>query len=176
MEQAAPGYDPAPYGSLGENSGFVASEKPEAEATTLLTNNLGTATSNSQKDGPLSARWGVSWQFPALVTGLFIGSLLFAVGHHLYYDKLSNTVVQSDSQQAWAIRIGTGLAFVTRMGLTIVVGIAGAQQLWLTLRRKAISIADIDGMFDLLRDPIALFRRGVLVHAKTLSLIALVSW
>ena len=97
------------------------------------------------------------------------------MGHHIYYSKLNNTLIQSASQQSWALRIGTGLAFAIKTGLTVVVRIAGTQQLWLTLQRKAVRINDIDCLFIPMSNPTTLFRPGVLAHTKTLCMFVLVS-
>ncbi|KAH8883165.1 hypothetical protein GQ53DRAFT_732685 [Thozetella sp. PMI_491] len=149
---------------------------PQESATWTGDNNVDQPTTAFDPNAPYAARWGVSWQFPASVVTLFVASFTLALGHHLYYSSLEDTIVLSESQQSWATRIGTGFAFITKTGLTISVGIAGTQQLWRTLRHKAVSIDGIDGMFSVMSDPTALFKPGVLAHAKTLCLFALVSW
>ncbi len=116
------------------------------------------------------------WQTPALAVGFFVGSLVIAGVHHGYYLVLGGTLVQSPSQQAWALRIGTGLAFLVKVGFSTAVGIAGVQEMWATLRRKSMSIAAIDGMFAIMASPTAALNIDLLAHAKLLLMLAVASW
>ncbi len=156
----------------------------------------------------------IHWRYPALAVGLFVASLLFAVGHDIYYTGLvgqladtaagrgsdgssdssndSSNASSSDSSnatttpssiplvtgsaQTWALRLGTALAFLNKTGLTAVVGLVGAQQVWFTLRRKTMTVAGIDSMFEVMGNPLALLNRDLLAHAKLLALLATVSW
>lgn len=47
----------------------------------------------------------------------------FGLGHHKYYESFNDQPVLSNDQQQWAIRIGTGLAFLTKTAFTAAVGI-----------------------------------------------------
>lgn len=42
---------------------------------------------------------GIPWPGPLLALAVFIGGILAAVGHHIYYDSLDNTPVYSEDQQ-----------------------------------------------------------------------------
>ncbi|EPE08740.1 hypothetical protein F503_04327 [Ophiostoma piceae UAMH 11346] len=160
-----------------------------SDKSTLINNPNG---ENAPERRPL-----IHWRYPALTLLLFVAGILLAVGHDIYYGKLdgqradlggstTNTtnpsnifaslVGDSVSQQIWANRIGTGLAFLCKTALSIVVGLVGAQQIWYTLRQKDASIYRIDGMFQLIENPLALLNWGLLWHAKLLSVLALVSW
>ncbi|KAI1393011.1 uncharacterized protein F4822DRAFT_426206 [Hypoxylon trugodes] len=121
-------------------------------------------------------RMSIAWQDPIIAIALFIGSILVVVGHHIYYASLDNTPVYSDSQQIWAIRIGTGLALVIRCGLVATIGLAAVQQTWATLRQRAISIRGIDSMFDILDNPWSFLNADLLLNAKTLTIISAISW
>ncbi|OAA59889.1 hypothetical protein SPI_06087 [Niveomyces insectorum RCEF 264] len=147
----------------------------------------------------------IAWRYPALAVGLFVASLLFAVGHDLYYKSLDGKLADGDdpsttsstttptstsgsmfrligsapfssTSQTWAIRIGTGLAILHKTALVAVVGMVGAQQVWVTLRRKAMTIGGIDSLFSVLDNPLALWSRDLLAHAKMLVLLAMVAW
>ncbi|KAJ0423246.1 hypothetical protein BJY00DRAFT_310375 [Aspergillus carlsbadensis] len=122
------------------------------------------------------ANWGVGWQCPVMMVGPVICGALLAVGHHLYYDSLDDTRVTSINQQTWAIRIGTGFAFLIRSFLVSAVGVAAVQELWSTLRKKSIRLYGIDSMFAVMGSPIALLTWDVWVYAKTLTLLAIVAW
>ncbi|KAI1105745.1 hypothetical protein F4804DRAFT_330996 [Jackrogersella minutella] len=118
----------------------------------------------------------ISWQDPALAIALFVGSILAAVGHHIYYASLENTPVYSETQQVWAIRIGTGLALLARCGLVATIGIVAAQQTWATLGQKAVSIGGIDSMFEVMGNPWAFLNKDLLLRARRLYVVAGISW
>ncbi|KAL3443119.1 hypothetical protein BJX65DRAFT_209519 [Aspergillus insuetus] len=130
----------------------------------------------SDKNKLTPAKWGVGWQIPAMMIGFVICGAGGAVGHHFYYRSLDDTVVNSIDQQTWAIRIGTGLAFLTRTFLVAAVGVAAAQEMWATLRKKTIRLYGIDSMFAVLNNPISFFTWDLWVYAKTLTLLAIISW
>lgn len=123
-----------------------------------------------------SAAWGVGWRLPTLMIGLFLCGLSFSVGHHVYYKSLDNTLVKSTEEQTWALRIGTGFAFVVKTLLVAAIGIAAMQQIWATLRRKSVNLRGIDAMFSILNDPLAFFVPDMWLCAKTLTLLAIISW
>ena len=158
-----------------------------------------TLITNPTVDSASKWRPRIHWRYPALTLLLFVAGILLAVGHDIYYGTLNGQRADLDgsttasaststsnpfaslvgsnvSQQTWAIRIGTGLAFLCKTALSIVVGLVGAQQIWYTLRRKDTSIYRIDGMFQLIENPLALLNGGLIWHAKLLSVLALVSW
>ncbi|KAF3401870.1 hypothetical protein F1880_009736 [Penicillium rolfsii] len=122
------------------------------------------------------AVWGIGWWCPSLMVGFVTCGAMLSVGHHLYYQSLDNTRVYSVDQQTWAIRIGTGFAFLNKTFLVASVGIAAAQEIWATLRRKSVKLRGIDGMFAVLNNPLAFFIPDLWLYAKTLTLLAIISW
>jgi hypothetical protein len=122
------------------------------------------------------AVWGIGWWCPTLMVGSIICGAALSVGHHLYYKSLDNTRVHSVDQQTWAIRIGTGFAFLNKTFLVTGVGIAAVQEIWATLRRKSMKLSGIDGMFAVLNNPLAFFIPDLWLYAKTLTLLAIISW
>ncbi|KAI1463117.1 uncharacterized protein F4812DRAFT_284822 [Daldinia caldariorum] len=118
----------------------------------------------------------INLQDPILAVVFFIGGLSAAVGHHVYYQRLHGSLVTSENQQFWAIRIGAGLALITKCGLVAAVGIAAVQQTWLSLRKRSISINGIDSMFGVMRNLWSFFSTDFLVNAKRLYLLAAVAW
>ncbi|KIH91229.1 hypothetical protein SPBR_01394 [Sporothrix brasiliensis 5110] len=149
-------------------------------------------------------RLRIGWRYPAAAVGLFVAGLLFAVGHDLYYlqkdgqladappsassgsgsssgssllDKISALTQDDNGPQTWALRFGTALAFLNKTALSMVVASVAAQQVWYTLRRTAMTVDGIDGLFDLLNNPLALFAsRSIIVHAKVVVLVAVLAW
>lgn len=122
------------------------------------------------------AQWGVNWRSPTLMLCLFLAGIGFSMGHHAYYQSFDGAVVNSESQQQWAIRIGTGLAFLTKSALAAAVGVAFVQYLWVVVGRKPMRLETIDAMFSLTTDPRSFTQPEVLLHAKLLTLLALVAW
>ncbi|CAG8181319.1 unnamed protein product [Penicillium nalgiovense] len=135
-----------------------------------------TTYASPQRDGNTPAAWGFGWQCPTLMVVSVVCGAMVSVGHHFYYSSLDNTLVNSVDQQTWAIRIGTGFAFLNKTFLTSAVGIAAAQQIWATLRRKFVKLSAIDGMFDILTNPKSFLIPDLWMYAKTLTLLAIISW
>ncbi|CEO59549.1 hypothetical protein PMG11_04223 [Penicillium brasilianum] len=104
------------------------------------------------------------------MVGTVICGALLAVGHHLYYDSLNDTRVHSINQQTWAIRIGTGFAFLIRPFLVAAVGVAATQ------RKKSIRLYTTDSMCAVMGSPLALLMWDIWVYAKTLTLLAILAW
>ncbi|KXG45554.1 uncharacterized protein PGRI_033210 [Penicillium griseofulvum] len=128
------------------------------------------------RDGVTPAAWGTGWRCPTMMVVLVFSGAMFSMGHHLYYQSLDNTRVNSVDQQTWAIRIGTGFAFLIKSFFVSAIGIAGVQQMWATLRRKFVKIRGIDGMFSVLTSPLGLLTLDVWMCAKTLVLLSIMSW
>ncbi|KAL4741783.1 hypothetical protein BDV11DRAFT_212670 [Aspergillus similis] len=122
------------------------------------------------------AVWGIGWRCPTLMTGLVTCGAMLSVGHHFYYCSFNNTFVHSGEQQVWAIRIGTGFAFLVKSCLVSAVGVAAVQETWATLHRKSVKLSGIDGMFAVLNDPLAFLTSDIWIYAKTLTVLAIVSW
>ncbi|KAL4960142.1 uncharacterized protein BDV14DRAFT_211835 [Aspergillus stella-maris] len=122
------------------------------------------------------AKWGIGWRCPTLMIGCIICATALSMGHHFYYNSLNDTLVESVDQQTWAIRVGTGIAFLSKSFLVSSVGIAAVQVTWATLRRKSLKLSGIDAMFAILGSPKAFFTPDVWVRAKMLTLLALISW
>jgi hypothetical protein len=95
--------------------------------------------------------------------------------HHFYYSYLNGKAIQEHQhQQEWAGRIGTGLAFVTKMFLALAVAAAYTQCIWKTAREKFISLKGLDAMFCATSDATAFLTTGMVCHLS--SLLALIIW
>ncbi|KAL4907092.1 hypothetical protein BDW74DRAFT_190093, partial [Aspergillus multicolor] len=128
-----------------------------------------------RSNGP-PAQWGIGWQCPTMMIGFTLSGALLALGHHLYYYSLDNTLVSSTDQQTWAIRIGTGFAFLVKASLVSAVGVAAVQEIWAVLRKNFIKLRGIDGMFAVLTSPLAFLVPDLWMYAKILTIMALISW
>lgn len=124
---------------------------------------------------PRTTSWGIYWRSPALMTFFLVAGIAFALGHHFHYQSLDGTEVSSETKQQWAIRIGTGFAFLCKASLVGSVGVAYTQRLWVTVKKRSLSLQNLDDAFSLTTDPFSFFS-GVLISAKLLCLLAACMW
>lgn len=122
------------------------------------------------------SQWGIHWKSPALMLSLFVFGILAGIAHHIYYQSLHDTNVESTTTQQWAIRIGTGLAFLAKAALAASVGVAFSQRIWVTLRSKPVSLHAMDDLFSLTVDPTSFFSWEIISKAKVLCLLAASMW
>ncbi|KAE8857471.1 hypothetical protein PTNB29_08538 [Pyrenophora teres f. teres] len=97
-------------------------------------------------------RWHVSVRVPLGIVLFMLFGIAFALGHHLYYNALDGEPVIEGTQE-WAIRIGTGLAFLAKACLIASAAISYQQQYWRVLRSRPMSIGSIDDIMSLLANP-----------------------
>ncbi|KAL6233451.1 hypothetical protein BDW75DRAFT_231960 [Aspergillus navahoensis] len=97
----------------------------------------------------LEKKNGIHWRMPAAMAVCWIIGLGLALGHHFYYFSLDGTIVPGQTQQEWSLRVGTGLAFLTKTFLTTSVGIACVQNFWWILRLKPVRLSTLDSMWDI---------------------------
>jgi hypothetical protein len=111
-----------------------------------------------------------------LMTGSLLSGVAIAIGHHLFYDYLNNRIVQSQNQQEWFLRIGTGMAFLVRTLLSASIGIAYVQILWRTLRSKSVTIHGIDSLFGVSHNPWDFTTLELWTAAPALTIVAVIAW
>ncbi|KAL4790489.1 hypothetical protein BDV19DRAFT_394059 [Aspergillus venezuelensis] len=99
-----------------------------------------------------------------------------AIGHHFYYYSLDGTLVPGQTQQAWSLRVGTGLAFLTKTFLTTAVGIALVQNLWWILRSKPVRLSALDSMWDIRGNIFNFFDPHVWLRGPNVAILGLISW
>lgn len=87
--------------------------------------------------------WGVHWWTPFSLIALFILGVTGALMHHGFYLSLDG---KEATNQLWMGRIGTGMAFFTKMCLVGTVVLAYKQRIWYTMRRKGMTVGAIDGL------------------------------
>lgn len=121
-------------------------------------------------------QWGIHWSTPASVILLFILGTTSAIGHHLHYDALHGTKVGTEAQQRWAFCIGSGLSFFTKVTLTAALGLSRTQWVWLTLRKKWLTLRGIDAVFSVTSDPTYFLNTLMLKRAKAATIIAITMW
>ncbi|MCJ1469699.1 hypothetical protein MMC07_008335 [Pseudocyphellaria aurata] len=130
----------------------------------------------SQVSSEIVGRRHVYWYSPALMTGLFIAGVFFAIGHHLYYDSLNGQEVGHLKRQQWPLRFGNVFAFLVKSCLAASAGIACVQWMWKTLRRSYITIEGIDAAFSAPENLLSLLNWEMLSKIRIGTFLALVIW
>jgi hypothetical protein len=121
--------------------------------------------------------WGVDWKLPAKMILFLLGGIIFAIGHHLFYSRLHDTpAVGGQFSQDWALRIGTGLAFLSKAALAVAVSVAYAQYFWKTAAAKGLELRTLDNMFAVCSDISAFGDLRMLQHAKMVAFTASIVW
>ncbi|KAJ3546933.1 hypothetical protein NM208_g1768 [Fusarium decemcellulare] len=113
---------------------------------------------------------------PVLMIGSLLLGVMFAVGHHLYYEFLDGNIVKSQSQQEWFLRVGTGVAFSARAMLSAAVGFAYTQILWRTLRLKSVTIQGMNSFFGILHNTWDFTAWEIWTAAPALAVVAIIAW
>jgi hypothetical protein len=91
----------------------------------------------------MSSTWGIHWWTPFSLIALFVLGVAGACIHHGFYYSLDGKEVKD---QVWMVRIGTGMAFFTKMCLVGTVVLAYKQRIWHTMRRRGMTVGAIDGL------------------------------
>lgn len=158
-------------GNLDEDE--TSTSLPAAPSTGFHTTNV-----NNEK-GPsdiLGQQCKIHWVSPTNMVGLFFCGIAFAVGHHIYYKSLADTIIDDLYHQEKAKRYGNALAFLSKTCLAAAVSVAYHQQIWRTFRVKALSVGAIDAAFSAATDLTALMRWELIVKANIGAALAFIIW
>lgn len=110
------------------------------------------------------------------ILGYLLLGVGFALGHHFYWMSLDGTVVPSEADQEWAKRFGIAFAFLTQSALTMSVGMAYTQRVWVTVKQNPMTLRGLDRVFSLQDDIFAFFSGEIVKKAKILSLLGICAW
>ncbi|KAL4902655.1 hypothetical protein BDW74DRAFT_158265 [Aspergillus multicolor] len=121
-------------------------------------------------------RDGIHWRMPTAMGVCWIIGLGLALGHHFYYFSLNGTIVPGQTQQEWSLRVGTGLAFLTKTFLTTGVGIACVQNLWWILRSRPVRLSTLDSMWDIRGNIFNFFDPHIWLRGPNVAVLGLISW
>ncbi|KAE9381012.1 hypothetical protein N431DRAFT_363157 [Stipitochalara longipes BDJ] len=113
---------------------------------------------------------------PSLMCGGILLGILVAIAHHLFYQSLNTKIVHSENQQQWFLRIGTGLAILTKTLLTTSAALAYTQVLWHTLRLRPVSLNNIDSLFSATTNAWHFTNWEFWKRGPALAIIALIIW
>lgn len=129
----------------------------------------------------------IHWLVPASTVGSLIVGILFALGHHLFYDSSDRTtpplLVYSPagshiSGQALNLAIGTTFAFLVRSCLAFAMSLSYIQLAWYTIKRSSrdYTISDIDKITSSLSNLLVVLNVFAWINWPMLLLVALLSW
>ncbi|KAL4925510.1 uncharacterized protein BDV17DRAFT_183888 [Aspergillus undulatus] len=113
---------------------------------------------------------------PTAMGVCWIIGLGLAIGHHFYYFSLDGTIVPGQSQQEWSLRVGTGMAFLTKTFLTTAVGIALVQNLWWILRLRPVRLSTLDSMWDVRGNIFSFLDLHIWLRGPNVAVLGLISW
>lgn len=142
---------------------------------------------NSQHKEPSERMvvWGVDcktyWRTYFKMSCFPLG-IIVAVGHHIYYRYHSGSPVLTDDSnwdihsQQWVLRIGTALAFLAKTFLVVSMTEAYNQHIWTTMKKKSLSISEIDTTFNATNDPLYFWDGSYLRRVKVGATIATLAW
>ncbi|TDZ16620.1 hypothetical protein Cob_v010458 [Colletotrichum orbiculare MAFF 240422] len=113
--------------------------------------------------------WHPSWN---MYFFLFAG-IAFALGHHFFYSSLDGAEV---TNQLRMLRYGAALSFLSKASLGSAVILAFRQRVWMTVRRKVLTLAAVDSLFAAAEDMSAIFNFEVFKQARVAMVLALYVW
>lgn len=162
-----------------DEAGFLQSNPHERSSYDELDDNTKQHASQQITQVPSDANgkvFPVHWRAPTMMVGYLLVGIGFALGHHLYWYSLEGTVVPSETDQEWSKRLGIAAAFIAQSTLTLAVGVAYTQRVWLSVKRRPMTLSGLDNGFSLQDDVFAFLSWKVLRKAKFLCLLGLVAW
>jgi hypothetical protein len=116
-----------------------------------------------------------SFRTPFFIILFLLLGIAVALAHHFYYNSLKGRPV-TETTQEWAVRIGTGLAVISKAFLVASAAIAYQQHYWSVLRSRSITVGGIDDIMGLLSNPACFFNWDLIRNAWSSVVIALTIW
>ncbi|GKT52368.1 uncharacterized protein ColSpa_12549 [Colletotrichum spaethianum] len=113
--------------------------------------------------------WHPSWN---MYFFLFAG-IAFALGHHFFYARLDGTVADG---QIRMLRYGAALSFLSKASLASAVILAFRQRVWMTVRRKMLTLGAVDSLFAAAEDMTAVFNIEIFRQARVAMILAIYVW
>ncbi|CRK39597.1 hypothetical protein BN1708_016728 [Verticillium longisporum] len=96
-----------------------------------------------------------------------------AMGHHFFYNSLDGRIADNHIHM---LRYGTALSFVAKASLAASVVLAFKQRVWLTVRRKAMTLSAVDSLFAAADDLSAIFNAEIFRQARVAIILAIYVW
>lgn len=129
------------------------------------------------------------WRAPTTIIAALMCAIIFALGHHLFYQYLDGSSASSDvydilgsnvSVQQLNIAVGTAFALLFKTSLDVALSSVFIQLVWRALSAKSdastIRLDALDAIFDVLTNIFALFEARVWWRYPLLFLLATTAW
>ena len=128
------------------------------------------------------------WEIPTATVAALGCGILFAVGHHIFYQSLDGNTASNDvynilgtnvSVQQLNIAGGTALALLAKTSLVVALTNVFVQLFWQILKNhgsRDITLDSVDTLFDSLNNVFTLFKAWVWWRYPLLFLVVLMSW
>ena len=110
-----------------------------------------------------------------MIMSVLLGTV-FAIGHDRFYHHFDGREVGSSLQQKVIINAGTAFAFLVQSMYRIALGVVFAQQFFVSLRRKATHINDIDSIFNVMANLWEFTKVKLWFRHIALLVVAIVVW
>ena len=129
----------------------------------------------------------IHWQAPATVVLALGAGILFAAGHHLFYNSLDgrpapdvgyNILGSNVSSQQLNIAGGTAFAFLVKACLVTALATAYAQLFWRAMleQSREVTLERLDTAFSVLFNVHHLVKVWIWWHYPVLFALALIAW
>lgn len=127
------------------------------------------------------------WRALSILLGSLVASILFAIGHHLYYHNLAGTPVSTAnalaiggwegvSSQKLNTAVGTTFAALFRTSLSVAVTTAFAQLVWQALKAKGTKLNIVDSLSGVLQNPLSFLNWEAWKGSMLLFGLAIAIW
>ncbi|ROT43789.1 hypothetical protein SODALDRAFT_47877 [Sodiomyces alkalinus F11] len=117
--------------------------------------------------------WMDYWRPSYNMYFFLLAGVAFAMGHHVFYASLHGDLA---SDQLRMLRYGAALSFISKACLATSVILAFRQRVWLTVRRKVMSLGAVDSLFAAVDDLSAIVNPELFRHARVAILLAIYVW
>lgn len=139
------------------------------------------------KGAKMKSRSQVHWLGPTTVFLALAAGVLFAAGHHIFYNRLNGTPAPNDafdvlgskvSKQELNVACGTAFAFLVRAALVTALSTAYTQLFWRTMIHSShgATLDSLDTTFSALSSVLSLLKVKVWWRHQLLFLLATLSW
>lgn len=104
----------------------------------------------------------IGWWTPLTIIGTLLMAVLIAIIHYIYCHILHKKSVGSTIPQSWNNALSVAFAHLFATALATSASTAFTQLLWWYLRRRSLSISNIDALFSLNCSSSNLYQLGIL--------------
>ncbi|KAJ8113850.1 hypothetical protein OPT61_g4117 [Boeremia exigua] len=117
---------------------------------------------DAQSSASQEPHHSIGWWTPVIIVGCFLAATVVAILHYVYFRIIDDKSVDSTIPQSWNNALSVTFAHLFATTLATSASTAFTQLLWWYLRRRSLSISNIDTLFSLNFRPANLLQLGIL--------------